>query len=280
MDRQGRTEPLDIRGNFLSSRISPDGQRVALEVQEGSTYAANIWIYDLARGTLTPLTFEGRNGSPVWSPDGARVAFLTGGQGISWKPWDGSGEVEQLVTPGKNAEWQLPSSFSPDGKLLAFVQQNPRTERDIWIWLSEGEVSPLLATSSDERMPMFSPDGRWLAYLSDQSGRYEVYIMPYPGPGGATQISVQGGQTPSWNPNGGELLFSGSEGKLMSVAITTQPELRVDTPRALFDLEGALLGDIAPDGERFLMIREEESGTQINIVLNWFEELKERVPVP
>ncbi len=104
--------------------------------------------------------------------------------------------------------------------------------------------------------------------------------MPYPGPGGATQISVQGGQNPRWNPNGRELLFMGREGKLMSVAITTQPELRVGTPRALFDLEGALLGDIAPDGERFLMIREEESGTQINIVLNWFEELKERVPVP
>ena len=280
MDRQGRTEPLDIRGNFRSSRISPDGQRVALSIQEGSTYAANIWIYDLARGTLTPLTFEGRNGSPVWSPDGARLAFLTGGQGISWKPWDGSGEVERLVSLTENVIRHWPRSFSPDGKLLTFVQQDPLTERDIWVLSLEGEVSPLLATSSSEDWPMFSPDGQWLAYISDQSGRNEVYLMPYPGPGGPTQISVQGGRSPRWNPNGGELLFSGSEGKLMSVAITTQPELRVNTPRALFDLEGALLGDIAPDGERLLMIKEEESGTQINIVLNWFEELKERVPVP
>jgi serine/threonine-protein kinase len=280
MDRQGRTEALDIRRNFVRVRISPDGQRVALEIQEGSTLSANIWIYDLARGTLTPLTFEDRNGNPVWSPDGTHVAFETADQVISRKPWDGSGEVELLVSFPENVIRQWPHSFSPDGKRLTFVQEDPRKERDIWVLSLEGEVSPLLATSAEEDSPMFSPDGRWVAYISDQSGRGEVYLMPYPGPGGATQISVQGGQEPRWNPNGRELLFMGREGKLMSVAITTQPELRVDTPRALFDLEGALLGDIAPDGERFLMIREEESGTQINLVQNWFEELKARVPVP
>jgi serine/threonine-protein kinase len=287
MDRQGKSETLGIHRNIVGDvareervRISPDGQRVALAIQESSTWHSNIWIYDVARGTMTPLTFDGRNGNPVWSPDGARVAFEKGGEGISWMPWDGSGEVEQLVTPGKNAEWQLPSSFSPDGKLLAFVQQNPRTEGDILMLSLEGEHEPrtLVQGPFHEEQPMFSPDGQWLAYVSDQSGRSEVYLMPYPGPGGATQISVQGGQNPRWSPNDGELLFIGGEGALMSVSITTQPELRVGTPRALFDLEGTLLADIAPDGERLLMIREEESGTQINVILNWFEELKERVP--
>ena len=195
-------------------------------------------------------------------------------------------------------------SWSPDGQLLAFHEVNPNTQRDIWVLrmsdpspgsgqapsLGSGQVrkaQPFLRTRFDEAGPRFSPDGRWLAYISNESGRYEIYVQPYPGPGGKWQISTEGGNEPVWNPNGRELFYR-SGNKMMVVDITTQPGFAAGTPRKLF--EG--LYDPAPyplanydvsrDGQRFLMIKPSESAeaapTQINVVLNWFEELKQKVP--
>jgi Tol biopolymer transport system component len=179
-------------------------------------------------------------------------------------------------------------SWSPDGQLLAFVEVNPTTGYDIWVLrLSDRKAQPFLRTPFNESAPRFSPDGRWLAYVSDESGHWEIYVQPYPGPGGKWQISTEGGTEPTWNPNGHELFYRSGD-KMMVVEIATQPSFTVGKPRVLF--EGRYEPspatspnyDVSPDGQRFLMFKTAEASeatpTQINVVLNWFEELKRRVP--
>jgi hypothetical protein len=169
------------------------------------------------------------------------------------------------------------------------VEQTPETARDIWVLnLADRKSQPFLRTSWEETAPNFSPDGKWLAYSSDESGRREIYVQPYPpGPGGKWQISTDGGQEPVWNPNGGELFYR-SRKKIMAVDIDTESGFSPNAPRLLF--EGPYMPtaasfpfyDVSPDGERFLMLKPvetEAAPTQINVVLNWFEELKAKAPV-
>ena len=202
-----------------------------------------------------------------------------------WQRADGSGGLERLTT---SEYTHGPMSWSPDGQLLAFVEVNPTTGYDIWVLrLGDRKAQPFLRTPFNESVPQFSPDGRWLAYISNESGPWEIYVQPYPGPGGKWQISTEGGTEPVWNPNGRELFYRSSD-KMMAVEITTQPSFSAGKPRVLF--EGRYEPtpatfpdyDITPDGQRFLMLKPAEAGeaapTQINVVLNWFEELKRRVP--
>jgi hypothetical protein len=191
--------------------------------------------------------------------------------------------VERLTTSDYP---NSPNSFSSDGGLLVFVEQTPETGRDIWVLnLADRKALPLLKTPFEESAPKFSPDGKWPAYSSDESGRREIYVQPYPGPGGKQQVSTEGGQEPVWNPRGGELFYrSGS--KVMAVAIDTESGFSAGNPRMLF--EGRYLPtatsfpfyDVSPDGERFLMLKpvasEGSAPTQIHVVLNWFEELKQK----
>jgi eukaryotic-like serine/threonine-protein kinase len=240
------------------------------------------------RQTLSRFTFDGSSNTyPTWAPDGKRIAFESNKEGfgnIFWQLADGSGGVERLY---KSDSTQYPSSFSNDGQLLAFIEANPNTALDIWVLkLGERKAQPFLRTRFNESAPRFSTDGRWLAYSSDESGRREIYVQPYPGPGGKWQISTEGGAEPVWNRNGRELFYrSGS--KMMAVDITAHPSLEVGQPRMLF--EGAYVPtltafpnyDVSPDGQRFLMVKASEqatASTQINVVQNWFEELKRRVP--
>ena len=182
---------------------------------------------------------------------------------------------------------QVPLSWSPDGQLLAFLEINPTTQRDIWVLrLSDRKAQPFLQTRFNETAPRFSPDGRWLAYISDESGRFEIYVQPYPGPGGKWQISTEGGTEPMWNPNGRELFYRSGD-KMMAVDIASQPSFSAGTPRMLFEgrYETPIVPidnyDVSLDGQRFLMLKPSEQAqaapTQINVVLNWFEELKRRV---
>jgi serine/threonine-protein kinase len=283
--RNGAEQPLASPAlGYGYPRISPDGQRVAVELEN------QIWLYDLSRDTLTRLTFEGSsNQSPGWTPDGKRIAFRSNKEGpnnLFWQLADGSGGLERLAS---SQNTQNLNSWSGDGQLLAFFENNPTSLRDIWVLrLSDRKAQPFLQTAFNEGAPSFSPDGRWLAYVSNESGRPEIYVQPYPGPGGKWQISTEGGTEPLWNRNGRELFYR-SGNKMMAVQMTTQPSFSAGRPTLLFQGEygtsefpaTGVAYDVSPDGQRFLMVKETEqstAGTQINVVLNWFEELKRRVP--
>jgi Tol biopolymer transport system component len=293
VNRNGAEQPLAAAvHSYLGPRLSPDGRLVAVTI---TGQDSQVWLYDLSRETLTRLTFEGNtNFNPSWTPDGKRMAFQSNKEGsagnLFWQLADGSGGLERLTNSEYN---QVPHSWSPDGQLLAFVEVNPTTGLDIWV-LPMGDprtpglakAQPFIRTPFDEGGPRFSPDGRWLAYISDESGRFEIYVQPYPGPGGRRQVSTEGGTEPVWNPNGRELFYRGGD-KMMAVDIVTQPTFSAGKPRMLF--EGQYVPapvtfsnyDVSPDGQRFLMIKaneQESAPTQINVVLNWFEELKQKVP--
>ena len=249
-----------------------------------------LWIYDLALDTLTRLTFEGRNNEePVWTPDGKRIAFQSDKDGsptkIFWQLADSGGGLERLTSGGEGE--QKPSSWSADGQLLAYHEYHPTTQQDIWVVrLSDRKAEPFLRTPFQEGGARFSPDGRWLAYVSDESGRPEVYVQPYPGPGGKRQVSIQVGTEPVWSRNGRELFYrSGS--KMMVVDVTAGSTLSAGKPRMLF--EGPYFTtdfptmtvsyDASADGQRFLVVkRGDQASAQINVVQNWLSDLKRLVP--
>jgi serine/threonine-protein kinase len=284
VSRDGAEQPLAAPPRpYDWPQISPDGRQVAVEI------ADQLWLYHLDRETLTRFTFNGSaNTAPAWTPDGMRIAFSTD-EGISWQLADGSGGLEQLTSNSETQIPQMPRSWSPDGQVMAFHQGNPTTARDVWVFrLNDRKAQPFLRTPFQEGASAFSPDGSSLAYVSNESGRPEVYVQPYPGPGGKRQVSIDGGTEPVWNRNGRELFYR-SGIKLMAVEVTTRPGFSAGRPRVLF--EGQYLAsvfpligvayDVSPDGQRFLMIKEAEqspSATQIVVVQNWFEELKRLVP--
>ncbi len=285
--RNGVEQPVAAPARaYVFPRLSPDGRRVSVGITEQET---QVWLYDLSRETLTRFTFEGHvNLNGVWTPDGKRIAFQSNREGplnLFWQLADGSGGLERLITSEYN---NFPMSWSPDGQLLAFVEVTPTTGYDIWVLrLGDRKAQPFLRTPFNESVPRFSPDGRWLAYISNESGRWEIYVQSYPGPGGKWQISTEGGTEPVWNRNGRELFYRSGD-KMMAVDIDAQPGFTAGKPRVLF--EGRYEPppgtspnyDVSPDGQRFLMVKPSEAGetapTQINVVLNWFEELKRRVP--
>jgi len=288
--RNGAEQPLAAPVHtYLGPRLSPDGQRVAVQITESDS---QIWLYDLSREALTRLTVEGdSNQSPSWTPDGKRIAFVSNKEGplnIFWQLADGSAGLERLTT---YEDTQIPVSWSPDGQLLAFMQLfSGGTEKENEIWLlrlSDRKTQSYLQPQFPVGQPRFSPNGHWLAYTSNESDRFEIYVQPYPGPGGRWQISTEGGREPVWNPNGRELFYRNGN-KMMAVDIATQPGFAASKPRMLFEgrYEPAPIPvanyDVSSDGQRFLMVKpaeqEQAPKMQINVVLNWFEELKRRVP--
>ena len=248
----------------------------------------DLWLYDLVRDTLTRLTFDGAH-SHAWHPDGKRVAYTggsTGGQSLFWKAADGSAPEEKLV---ESQSYVAPTSWSPEGRVLAFNEYNAGTRADIMVLRLEGDrkPQPFLKTPFDEGGAIFSPgpEPRYVAYQSNETGRYEVYVQPFPGPGGKWQVSSDGGAEPLWASSGRELFYRNAD-KVMAVDVQTRPTFSASKPRLLF--EGRYLlarglfpyWDVAPDGQRFLMIKSEDDAgqPQLQVVVNWFEELKRRVP--
>jgi len=290
VDRKGTVQPLSAPPRaYETPRLSPDGQRLALVIREENP---DIWTYELARETLTRLTFEpGEDETPVWMPDGKRLAFagVRSGTGkLLSKLADGAGAEEELLAI--RGGHRHANSWSPDGQFLAFEEQLASgTGRDIFVLSLKADRKPIpfLQAPFNEWQAAFSPDGRWLAYASEESGKTEVYVQAYPGPSGKWQISTEGGVEPVWARSGQELFYRNGN-KMMAVEIRTQPAFNAGTPRLLFEGEYASVPwaanyDVSADGQRFLMLRPDEeqaAATQINVVLNWFEELKRRVPVP
>ena len=283
VSRNGLEQPLPAAAReYNRPRLSPDGRRVALEI------GPQTWVYDITNDTLSRLLLESANNdSPVWSPDGARIAVRVSppapaSSALVWQTADGSGAREEL-TPGG----AVPQHFSPDGQFVAYQTANPKTLRDIWVLsLKDRKVTAVVQSAKTDVAPRFSPDGRWLAYVSDESGRPEVYVQPFPGPGGKRQISIDGGTEPMWNPNGGELFYRLGR-KFIAVPVGLQPTFSAGKPVTLFEADYAASEfpltspgyDVSHDGQRFLVAKDvEPPPTQINVVVNWIEEVKRRVP--
>jgi serine/threonine protein kinase/Tol biopolymer transport system component len=295
VDRNGKEEPLTAPTNtYYSPRISPDGAKVAL----GFSAEANtdIWIWDLVRVAMIRLTLDpGADVAPVWTPDGKRIVFCSNRKdsgSLHWRAADGTGKDEPLGSPPGRI--LMPASWSQDGKTLVVVEGTPALEFDIGVLSMESGRSykPLLKEKYNEYQPRISPDGRWMAYASNESGRIEVYVRPFPDVDkGRWQVSTSGGNSPLWSRDGRELFYF-SDGSVMAVTVKTEPNFSPGTARTLFrgTYEGPYLNssaswDLSPDGKRFLMMKEvsaaspAEGPRKINIVVNWFEELKQRVPV-
>ena len=296
VDRQGREEATNApTRTYQYLRISPDGTKVALDVRDQDF---DIWVWDFFRATLTRLTFDpGVENYPVWTPDGRRVAFgsetseTKGSQAVFWKPADGAGAIEQLVA---NPDALVPTTFSPDGIRLVVRQQRPGMGDDLSVLSMEGErrLQPLIQTPFFESNADISPDGRWLAYQSNESGQAEVYVRPFPQvEGGRWQVSSGGGSQPVWARNGRELFyFANRGGQIMTVSIQPGPTFVNGNPKRV--LEGDYLGggqmgrtyDVSVDAQRFLMIKgvapadAAAAPPQIVVVQHWVEELKRLVP--
>jgi len=300
MDREGKFTPLRATpGDYLSPAFSPDGKRLALEINDGKR--RDIWVYEWERDTLTRLTFGGEsNKAPVWTPDGQRIAYSSSEKGGTFNLWwiraDGAGDAQRIT---ESKSMQFAGSWRPDGKVLAFYQFNPGTNYDIMTLSIEGdeksgwkpgEPKPFLNSAFNEGLPAFSPDGRWLAYMSNESDSYEVYVRPFPGSGGKWQISTGGGFYPEWSRNGKELFYRTPESKIMVVTYTASGDsFHADKPQlwspGQFTDRGAgnYNFDLHPDGKRFAVLK--APGTEqtavvnkVNFIFNFFDEIRRKVP--
>ena len=289
VDRDGNEERLSAEPRAYSHpRVSPDGTRVAVDIADGDN--TDVWIWDLERETLTQFTFdEGFDVFPLWTPDNARVVFQSArdGGGLFWKAADGTGQVEQLL---ENPNFPRPYGWSADGGLI--FEEAPG---DIGVLTMEGEraIVMLLDTEAREVAPALSPDGRWLAYDSNETGTSLIYVKPLANINDDPwRVSPEFGRHPVWSPGGRELFYR-DRTALMVVQVETEPTFSSRTPEPLFELSSYPIGAgsdrrFAPDGDRFIMLA---SGTAAQasddaefngliFVENWFEELKEQVPIP
>jgi eukaryotic-like serine/threonine-protein kinase len=289
LDSTGRTQPLLTRqDHYLFPHLSPDGQRLAVSTTD-------LWVYEWNRDAMTRLTFDGLGSViPMWSPDGRYILFGTQG-GMFWTRSDGAGKPQQL-TRSKNL--QGPMSFTPDGRRLAFQESDPKTKLDIWTVPLEGAGASLrlgkpevfLQTPAIEGMPAFSPDGRWLAYVSNESGAFQVYVRAFPDTGGKWQISSGGGLYPMFSNDGREMFFRTEDNRIMVAAYTAKGDSFVsDNPRVWSEKRIGNVGlfknfDLAPDGKRIVALmpaegpQAQQSQNHVVFLENFFDELRRRMP--
>jgi serine/threonine protein kinase len=289
IDGAGKREPLLAKpGDYCCPMISPDGKRLVLIGDQ------NVWVYDLQRDAMTRLTFEGENTTPAWSPDGKYVVFSETRKGIYWTRADGAGQSQPL-TRSKNIQLQFGASFTPDGKRLAYQENAGKYQ--IWTLpldaqdgqLRAGKPEQFLKDQFNDFAPAFSPDGHWLAYISDAPGKSEAYVRAFPPPAsgqaGQWQISNNGARGPVWSRNGRELFYRSGD-QLMAVSYSVNGDSFVpEKPRVWIDKLGGTWWDLAPDGKHVAVVTPVTSTEapkpdhEAVLLLNFFDELRRRVPV-
>jgi Tol biopolymer transport system component len=300
LTRDGKTTPLKATpADWAGVQIAPDGRRLAFNIADAAKQT-DVWTYDVERDALTRLTVDpGTHRNPAWTPDGRRLVYgfsRSGGvENLSWQRADGSGDATRLTT---SPNPQYPGSWHPSGRFLAFVETRPQTDYDLMILPVEGDEASgwkpgtptvFLGGPFLEMEPHFSPDGRWLAYESNDSGHFEIYVRPFPGPGGKWQISTDGGLDAVWSRARRELLYQASDGRIMVVRYTAagdafqaeKPRVWSQTPVQRRPLAWNSF-DLHPDGQRVAMapVAEATAGpTHVTIILNFFDELRRLVPV-
>jgi dipeptidyl aminopeptidase/acylaminoacyl peptidase len=256
-----------------SLRISPDGKRVAVS---RTLDKPNVWVVDLVSGELTRVSVEGGEAGVTWSPDGRQIAYTTGGiftgrrAAIHASDFTGTGAPVRLTdTPHSqsNPDW------SPDGKSILFHQTNSQGNFDLWVVSTSEEHKTTLfrETAAQESAPRFSPDGKWIAYVSDQSGRQQIYVESFPPSRTQQQASVDGGNAPVWRRDGNEVFYRSPDGVLMGVPIhSVDGRLQLGTPTALFPV-GRSAYDVSLDGRQFLLLSpvREPEGSPLTVILNW-----------
>ena len=290
VERNGKAEnvPLPSR-SYLHPRLSPDGRKLAIEI-EGSTH--DIHVYDFASGVLSNITTDGISHWPIWSPDGRDIGYRAGPMGgfqLRQVPADRSRAPQPLPAAGRS---QSAGSSSPDGRVMAYTATTPNGPTRVSLVPLEGDPTPRLLDDGRyaEGSPKFSPDGRWLAYCSNESGQSQVYVQAMPGPGAKVQVSDEGGTDPVWRRSGGELFYRNGD-RMMAVSITTDPSFASGRPQELWKGHyshgmSSSCGpagptsanyDVTADGERFLMVRDEDqdanTSREVVVVLGWGEEL-------
>ena len=286
--RDGRTEPLAAPpAGYTGPRLSPDGRRIAVMIAGDNAF--DIWVWDIERETPTRLTFEGDNTRVVWSPDGKRLAFASvrGGALMSTyvKPADGSGTEELLYGPKPDSDWgqNLPADWSPDGRTLLCQFSDTQQTNILALDVERREARVLLHSPAAEVGPAISPDGRWLAYCSDESGRPEVYVRPFPALDGRWQISDSGGMAPRWSPDGRELFYRYDTSLYEAQVTTDGGTFHADRPRVLFDdVSTATLDEDYDvlDRDRFLLVEpagDEQAAPGVTVVVHWLDELRRRL---
>ena len=287
VDRSGgNLSPLTTQWRLFSSpRLSPDSEQIAVVINDGGD--TDIWIAEVETGGMRRLTTSGNASAPVWTPDGARVTFASGSGGsfaIQWTLADRGGSMETLLE-SKYRVW--PEAWHADGGQLVF-RENSKSNSLFVLDVQDRSRKALLDSDFSEHSAALSHNGKWLAYESNRGGSNEVYVRPFPGPGPETAVSIGGGYFPVWSPDDSQLYYrAGGESHFMAASLHSDPRFRVLGRKKLFD--GAHFWnipfrahyDVHPDGQRFLVLNmrsADEEVAKINVVLNWFEELKRRVP--
>ena len=297
IDRTGGARDTVIApGNYARPSLSPDGARLGLAVSNDA--GPNIWTYDLRRGTRTQITFDGKSDAPVWTPDGRFLVFRILSGGTGWIRSDGA-SASQVFIASKND--QFPWSFSAHHRRIAFMERHGDGRFHIWTApvestasaLRVGKPEPFFHTpDGDERHPSFSPDGRWLAYTSDESGISQIWVRPFPPnpSAGRWQISQTGGRNPNWSQDGREIFFRTEDNQIMVASYAVQGDSFVsENPRVWTQTELADIGpvanyDLAPDGKRIIALMDaapvdQKADHHVVFLLNFFDELRRRFPV-